>query len=257
MMKQMTVIMFVMVLVFGPVSSLTAYAQGMPEDQGVEQSIPGPFRAAFIKVNNFFDALFTKITGQHAEEDPTARGIAPFADSEAVIPLTDEQQAKNALARPETTLDQPHRNERDLENWLVDAMADLLSFDANNYTLYVTEILPRGMSQSGIEELNEWVVGNGVLESLRANNLRLNAFATGRPVLLNEGVLSGRYRWLYEIPVLLSFLPVGIIAYDEKLASNSQKILITVQIGRVQDSVLEHNVMIETWSVRVPPPVAR
>jgi hypothetical protein len=167
--------------------------------------------------------------------------------------MTPEQQAKGALALPAKRLDEPHRNSRDLENWLMDAIADMMSFDADSYPLYVEHIFPRGMSPGGIAEFHEWITGTGLLDAMRNNGMQLNALATGRPVLLNEGVLSERYRWLYEIPVLISFVPKGTTVYEKNLAVNSQEILVTLQIGRVQDSMLEHNVMIETWSVRAAP----
>ena len=205
------------------------------------------------KISAFFSNIFNAILHEEPEPDPTAAGIAPFTNPDDVKPLTQQEMIKGALSTDNTPLDQPHRSSRDLEEWLQQAMAEALSFDSLNYDTYRTQLLPRGMSASGVDEFNNWVVSNGILDALAANGLQLNAFSMERPFLLNEGVVSGRYRWLYETPVMISFVPRGTKVYDPKLAVDSRRLIITVQIGRVEQSLLEHNVMIETWAVKAAP----
>lgn len=205
------------------------------------------------KISAFFSKIFNAILHEEPDPDPTGTGIAPFTNPADVKPLTQQEMIKGALSTDNTPLDQPHRSSRDLEDWLQQAMAEALSFDSLNYDVYRTQLLPRGMSASGLDEFNNWVVSNGILNALAANGLQLNAFSMERPFLLNEGVVSGRYRWLYETPVMISFVPRGTKVYDPKLAVDSRRLIITVQIGRVEQSVLEHNVMIETWAVKAAP----
>jgi hypothetical protein len=112
------------------------------------------------------------------------------------------------------------------------------------------KILSNGFSDGGLKQYEDWVSETGIMASLQRNGLQLNGFVTETPFLLNEGVVNGRYRWLFEIPVMVSFVPRGTVSYAQERGVKTQHLLITLQLGRVADSILEHAVDIESWSVQ-------
>lgn len=198
-------------------------------------------------VKTFFSDFFS-VFARKNEDDPALTGLAPFADPGA-RPTTPLESA-NSLPINKASLDKPHRSGRDLEEWVAKVLSEILSFDSVNYDSYVQQILPRAFAPSGLGEFQNWVNSTGIITALNANGMQLNGFVTETPFLLNEGSVNGRYRWLYEVSLMLSFVPRGTTSYTSDLAVDTRKLIITVQLGRSTSSTTEHQVLIETWAVK-------
>lgn len=196
----------------------------------------------------FFDKLFTRILGDAPDPDPSGTMVAPFA-ADVTPPQTAEQRASGTLPVNSASLDKPHRSASDLAAWLQQAIAESLSFNAETYNDHL-KLLARGYTPSAVAEFNAWATGTGILSSLQKNGLQLNGFVADPPFLLNEGVIDGRYRWLYEVPVMVSFVPRGTTTYQGKEGIDTRRLIVTLQLGRVAVSQLPDHVMIETWSVQ-------
>lgn len=200
------------------------------------------------RITLFFEKFFVAILGDAPDPDPSGTMVAPFA-ADVTPPQTAEQRASGTLPVNSTSLDRPHRSASDLAAWLQQALAETLSFNAETYTDHL-KLLERGYSPSAIAEFNAWATGTGILEALQRNQLQLNGFVADPPFLLNEGVIDGRYRWLYEIPVMVSFVPRGTTTYQGKEGIDTRRLIITLQLGRVAVSPLPDHVMVETWAVQ-------
>lgn len=223
------------------ISPAAATAQQSTPDRGNQ---PGVME----KVTGFFNAFFNDILDRETEPDPSGTLVAPFADGN-VAPLPADQRYKALTASNNVAIDQPHRSDRELGDWLMQAMAHALSFNADTYQPLLAQ-LNNGFSPQALEQFKTWAIDSGIVDALTANGLQLNAFVSDPPFLLNQGVIGGRFRWLYEVPVMISFVPRGstIVVTDED--AHSTRLLITVQIGRIENSILEHGVQLESWSVR-------
>ncbi|MGZ9098028.1 MAG: DotI/IcmL/TraM family protein [Micavibrio sp.] len=199
-------------------------------------------------ITRFFEKLFVSILGDEPDPDPSGTMVAPFA-ADVTPPQTAEQRASGTLPVNSTSLDRPHRSATDLASWLQQALAETLSFNAETYAGHL-KLLERGYTPSAIAEFNAWATGTGILEALQQNQMQLNGFVADPPFLLNEGVIDGRYRWLYEVPVMVSFVPRGTTTYQGKEGIDTRRLIITLQLGRVAVSLLPDHVMVETWSVQ-------
>lgn len=205
---------------------------------------PKPKNKIFV----FFDDFFSKISGKTGEPDPTGTLIAPFEPD--TKPFTNPaERVLNPLPVNAGSLERAHRSSSDLAAWLQQAIPETLSFNTDTYQSHLNT-LGRGFSAAALAEYNTWVTATGILESLTNNSMQLNGFVTDTPFLLNEGVVAGRYRWLFEIPVMVSFVPRDTRDYRGKNNVDTRRLIITLQLGRVVMSSLPDNVMIETWSVR-------
>lgn len=197
----------------------------------------------------FFHKLYMKLTGKHEDNsDPTRTLVAPFADSTAT-PVKPGERNIMRLSTNTAPLDQPHRSAAALGEWLTQAMSETLSFNADSYPDNL-KLLSKGMNAEALAQYNAWVNSSGILSVLQRNGMQLNGSVEERPFLVNEGPVSGRYRWLYEVPVLISFIPRGATALDKQPSADDRKLLMTIQIGRVAESQLPDHVMIESWSVQ-------
>lgn len=226
---------------------LTFSAAASAQQQPVQQS-PNMVQSSIQKVTGFFDDFFTKMFNTEKSIDPTGTLVAPFAQ-ENVKPLSKEERYKAATESNNVAMDQPHRSDRELGEWLMQALAQTLSFDSDNFS----ELLPQlanGFSPEGLEQFKAWTNESGIMAALRANGLQLNALVTDTPFLLNQGAIAGRFRWLYEVPVMISFIPRGTQHAVRGETPETKQMLVTLQLGRKQNSVLEHGIQIESWSVR-------
>ena len=212
-----------------------------------EAAITPPPKKEKNKIFMFFDNFFSKFSGKVEAPDPSDRMIAPFEPDTAL--LSPAERILNPLPVNAASLERAHRSSADLAAWLQMAIPETLSFNSDSYQEHLT-VLGRGFSPAALSEYNTWVTATGILDALKGNALQLNGFVTDTPFLLNEGVVAGRYRWLFEVPVMVSFVPRDTKDYRGKVDVETRRLIITLQLGRVLVSSLPDNVMIETWSVR-------
>lgn len=149
-------------------------------------------------------------------------------------------------------LDKPHRSLEEIRAWLGRAMAEILTMNADDYEDHLT-LLKTGMNEAALTDFSSFIQSSRTLDTLRTNNMRMVGVVDAPPLLLNEGVIGGRYRWLMEMPVTLSFIPKGLQEYGRKSDFVNQAVLVTVQIGRVEKGSGADDMMIESFKIRKNP----
>lgn len=143
-------------------------------------------------------------------------------------------------------LDKPHRADRELKGWIGAAVSESLSIDPlafnklkNDIKIYFTD--------SGLQQYEGYLTRSGLLEDLRVRNNRMNVFLEDQPLLLTASEVNGIYRWLYQVPMTLSFLPRNSNNAVQNLAN--RKISLRVQIRRTPASDSPNEMQIESWNV--------
>lgn len=211
----------------------------------VSQGIAVPAQAGIFE---WFDGLYSRLLGTTRDPDPTDKMVAPFAD-----PALKEQAKSNAapadLPINQIGLDRPHRRSQDLAKWVATATAEILSFNPDSEAAYFQSLSTK-MTPAAQAEFRTWLTTSGILAELQTAPLQLSGFVEETPFLLNEGVVAGTYRWLYEVPVMISYLPRGAKSYEKEQEVNSRRLILTVQAGRDPNATTEDAILIETWSVR-------
>jgi hypothetical protein len=236
-MSRTLVIAMIICLAFqGPALAQSAPAQARPP-------------SAMQKISNFIENFYKDLFYTEKEPDPSGTLIAPFADKSHLKPLTEQQKIAGVLPTNQSPLDRSHRSVEDLSKWLLMAIPQCLSFTADSYPEQL-ETLATGFSDPALEQFKAWVNDTGIMSSLQNNGMQLNGFVTEQPFLLNEGVVNGRYRWLFEVPVMVSFVPRGTTSYSQEKGIRTQRLMITLQLGRIPNSIIEHGIDIESWSVQ-------
>lgn len=155
-------------------------------------------------------------------------------------------------------LGKPHRRPDDLATWLVRATSEIFTVDYQGYDKHMAH-LATGMSETGLAEFQKFMVDSKILPELQTQSVELRGYVEEAPLLLNEGPLNGRYRWLFEMPVTVTFVPRGLDTYRniQNPSENSLRFIVQAQVGRVEKGPSEDNVVIETWRVRSGEPPAK
>jgi hypothetical protein len=144
----------------------------------------------------------------------------------------------------------PHRSQKEVADWIVLALSEVLSMDYSTYVDHLKQ-LQIGMDDNAVGQLEGFMQSSNVLDTMKNQNLVLRCYIEEQPLLLNKGPVDGRYRWLFDVPVVLSFLPPGAKSYEKTQASVSiQHVIIRIQIGRVPKLQGIDQLKMETFEVR-------
>lgn len=78
---------------------------------------------------------------------------------------------------------------------------------------------------TGWKEFQDALKASRNLETVMARKLTVSAVATGAPVVLDEGIVNGVYKWKVQLPIL--------ITYESASTKISQPSLVTMLVTRV------------------------
>jgi hypothetical protein len=191
-------------------------------------------------------------------------GLGPlmlqWAPDSKTIDVESQAVAKefSAIVAPEgmkpilpVNLEEPHRAVQQVADWTALSVGTMLNFSAEGYGAHLT-----GMNAYANDkaqgDFQSFVDQNKILDTLKNSRLRMTSSTEEMPLLLNKGAVDGSYRWLYEIPVLLTFLPMDAKSYMDS-EHVSQHVIVNAQVGRVTYQRNPDELQIESFSVRPNP----
>lgn len=123
-----------------------------------------------------------------------------------------------------TPLDEPNLSQTALLQWANTAAVAAFTYNFVNYRQSLQGasdyFTPDGW-QSFIQALNE----SNNLNAVIAKKLVVTAVATYAPVVLQQGVLDGRYAWRIQIPLL--------VTYQSASQFTQQNVIVTMLITRI------------------------
>lgn len=146
-------------------------------------------------------------------------------------------------------LEKPHRTNKELQMWLNMVVSEALSFDKENFTS-VTKNTRSYFTSSGFRQYLDYLKSAGIINSIKTNNYQMSVYVEEAPLLQNSVAIEGVYRWLYQMPVTLSFLTRGTsnLTYGNKEMVNRQ-LTLNVQVRRVKRADDPNAIEIESWAV--------
>lgn len=202
--------------------------------------------------------LWRRILGQKdVGPDPGVTLQAPFINPETLqTPTADQMKLPySPVKSPESTvqMDRPHRHEEQVAIWVMDTLAAALSVEAGRYAVHLRQ-LEQVMDRSALAAFDQFMRSTNILSRLEAGDYQLRGLVDEKPFLINQGVVGGHYRWLYEVPVTLSFMPRDVhrrTYEDKKTDPASYKLTITTQVGRAES--FSEGMALESWSAKAKP----
>ncbi len=204
-----------------------------------------PSRPA-MAAQTFFDVLWNVFFGvPDTGPKPEETLQAPFSYDQAM-----ETNGKIAGEPQAGSLTHPHAAENDISRWLVTTVSEALTYDASaakDPAGQGYESKKKNFTPGGFNQYMQFLQANNITKVIDSERFHIKSFVEDRPLLLNAVAHEGRYRWLYEIPVMVSYMDAKNFNYKETNPVN-QKIMLTVQLGRAKDSGNDMEVLIETWN---------
>lgn len=139
---------------------------------------------------------------------------------------------------PMVALSQPNLSTPALMSWVAQATTEVMTFGFNDYRRRLQES-SRNFTRRGWESFTQALTKSRIIESVEQGQQVVTAVPAGAPVLKSEGLVAGRYQWVVQIPLTLS--------YQAGANRRAQNMLATVVIVRVPRLESSNGVGIDQW----------
>lgn len=175
-------------------------------------------------------------------DDPTETMIAPFAEGQGA-----EKKAKlDTLPVNSVSLEKPHLVSGEIGQWLMVVVGDAMNFEPGNAGEQIAA-RTKLFDVAGQNQYQEFLREKNILKVIQSERYRVRSYVEEAPLLLNEGLVAGRYRWLYQVPVVISYMDKSMKGYKDA-DPITQKGSLNVQIGRVRADDKPDGLQVEQWS---------
>ncbi len=139
---------------------------------------------------------------------------------------------------PMVPLNQPNLSTPALMSWVAQSTTEVMTFGFNDYRRRLQES-SRNFTKRGWESFTQALERSRIIEMVDANRQIITAAPKGAPVLKQEGLIAGRYQWVVEIPLILT--------YETGAKKQNSGLLVTVVVVRVPRLESPNGVGIEQW----------
>ena len=135
-------------------------------------------------------------------------------------------------------LDQPNISESALMSWVAQAATETMTFGFHDYQRRLQNS-SRHFTRRGWESFTQALQRSRIIESVESLQQVVTATPRSAPVLLQQGVFDGRYRWIVRLPLTVTFTS------GNKTTSSNLEVTITIE--RVPTLESPNGVGIESW----------
>ncbi len=139
---------------------------------------------------------------------------------------------------PMVPLSQPNLSAPSLMSWVAQAATEVMTFGFNDYRRRLQES-SRNFTKRGWESFTQALQRSRIIEMVEVNQQIITAAPKGAPVMQSEGLVAGRYQWVVQIPLILTYMS-GAKTYNAGL-------LVTVVIVRIPRLESPNGIGIEQW----------
>ncbi len=139
---------------------------------------------------------------------------------------------------PMVPLGEPNLSAPALMSWVAQATTEVMTFGFNDYRRRLQES-SRNFTKRGWESFTQALQRSRIIEMVEVNQQLITAAPKGAPVLQSEGLVAGRYQWVVEIPLILT--------YRSGAKTSNTGLLVTVIVVRVPRLESSNGVGIEQW----------
>lgn len=187
---------------------------------------------------------------------PSIKPKAPQPEETLQAPFSYEEDAAqaqgNALLnlKPKSegidSLDKSHRVSDEIGQWLTDVISESLTFKGAAAQVDLDQTALH-FDAFGRQQYTEFLQTNNIMKALESGRYRVSSYVDGVPLLLNQGAVDGRHRWLFRANAVISYLDRTAESY-EGVEPINQRASLDIQIGRSSDAKGADGIWIERWS---------
>lgn len=139
---------------------------------------------------------------------------------------------------PMVNLNQPNLSPPALMSWVSQASTEVMTFGFHDYRRRLQEA-SRNFTRRGWKSFTDALEKSRIIEMVEANQQVVTAAPTSAPTLIQEGLYNGRYQWVVEIPMNLT--------YQAGASTRSDRLLLTLVVVRMPRLESPNGIGIERW----------
>lgn len=143
---------------------------------------------------------------------------------------------------PMVALNQPNLSTPALMSWVAQSATEVMTFGFNDYRRRLQQS-SKNFTRRGWESFTQALQRSRIIDMVEQNQQVVTAAPQGAPILESEGLVNGRYQWVVQVPMILS--------YQSGSKTRSDEMLVTVVVVRVSRLESANGVGIEQW-IAVP-----
>ncbi|MFK7840131.1 MAG: DotI/IcmL/TraM family protein [Bdellovibrionales bacterium] len=177
------------------------------------------------------------------EYDPAKDMVAEFAVGTGV----DVKSKLEQLPVDAVPLVNPHLLSQEVGEWIMNAAGEAMNFDAGTKVAGLSSGLVL-FDRTAIQQYQTFLAENNIQKVMEDGRYNIRSYVDQTPLLLNEGVVNERYRWLFRVPVVVTYLDKDMQTYKGNEAALIQRAILNIQLGRVFSADKPDGLQIEQWS---------
>ncbi len=139
---------------------------------------------------------------------------------------------------PMIGLNEPNLSTPALMSWVAQAATEVMTFGFNDYRRRLQEA-SRNFTRRGWESFTMALQRSRIIEMVEANQQVVTAAPQGAPILESEGQVAGRYQWVVQVPL--------VVTYQSGAKSKNDNLLVSVTVVRVPRLETPNGIGIEQW----------
>jgi intracellular multiplication protein IcmL len=139
---------------------------------------------------------------------------------------------------PMIALHQPNLSTPALMSWVAQAATEVMTFGFNDYRRRL-QGASRNFTPGGWESFTRALQQSRIIETIEEQQQVATAAPKGAPVLQSSGVSQGRYQWVVQMPM--------IITYESGAKKRTDNLLVTIVVVRVSRLESPNGVGIAQW----------
>lgn len=142
---------------------------------------------------------------------------------------------------PMLPLSRPNLTNPALLSWAAQAGTETMTFGFHDYQRRLQEA-SRYFTKTGWQSFSEALQRSRIIETIEQNQQVLTAAPRSAPIILNESIVNGRYQWIVQMPVKLTFQSGSKI--------DTRNWIVDIIIVRVPQLGNPNGLGIESWQAR-------
>lgn len=138
-------------------------------------------------------------------------------------------------------LNRPNLSQAALLSWVAQAATEVMTFGFHDYQRRLQKA-SRHFTSRGWESFTAALQSSRILETVQAKQQVVTATPRSAPVLIQEGLMQGTYKWVIELPLS--------VTYQAGIATRTDSLLVTLYVERVPTLENPQGVGIDQWVAR-------
>lgn len=135
-------------------------------------------------------------------------------------------------------LNQPNLSDAALLSWVAQAATETMTFGFHDYKRRLQDS-SQFFTRRGWESFTQALQSSRIIEAVEARQQVISAVPGSAPVIVQEGVINNQYRWVVEMPL--------VVTYKSGSSSRPDSMIIRLTIVRVPTLDNPSGVGIEQW----------